>query len=114
MVAVVGSGIGPRRNLKFKYENPTDIQPVASLRFRNAPFLAMRTRLGLALLALPAAAAADEAEALFDPSVVAEIDFTLPPNRFELEMNRKPRIPDAEITVKAIGRPTTCPMSASG
>src|SRR5690242_9680012 len=33
----------------------------------------------LSLLALPAVAGADEAEPLFDPSAVAEIEFTLPP-----------------------------------
>jgi CotH kinase protein len=46
-------------------------------------YLATALVFGLALIALPAAAAADEAEPLFDPSAVAEIDFTLPPESLQ-------------------------------
>jgi hypothetical protein len=58
-----------------------------------------------ALLALPAVAAADEAEPLFDPGAVAEIDFTLPPASLQ-KLTEEPETDEyqhAEITVKAAG-----------
>ena len=58
-----------------------------------------------ALLALPALAAADEAEPLFEPDAVAEIDFTLPPASLQ-KLNEEPETDEyqhAEITVKAGG-----------
>jgi hypothetical protein len=47
----------------------------------------------LGLLALPAVAAADEAEPLFDPAAVAEIDFTLPPASLE-KLEEEPETSD--------------------
>lgn len=57
------------------------------------------------LLALPAFASADEAEPLFDPTAVAEIDFTLPPASLQ-KLDEDPETDEyqhAEITVKAGG-----------
>lgn len=58
------------------------------------------------LLALPASAAADEAEALFDSSAVAEIDFTLPPeSRQKLEAEPETEeYQHAAVTVKVAGQ----------
>lgn len=72
-----------------------------------------RIAIVLALLAglpaLPAVAAADEAEPLFDPGAVAEIDFTLPPASLQ-KLNEEPETDEyqhAEITVKAGGTTRT-------
>jgi spore coat protein CotH len=57
------------------------------------------------LLALPASAAADEAEVLFDPSAVAEIDFTLPPESLQ-KLKDEPETEEyqhAAITIKVAG-----------
>jgi hypothetical protein len=57
------------------------------------------------LLALPATAVADEAEPLFNPSAVAEIDFVLPPASLQ-KLEEEPETDEyqhAEITVKING-----------
>jgi len=59
----------------------------------------------LGLLLVPGAAAADEAEPLFNPSAVAEIDFTLPPASLQ-KLEEEPETDEyqhAEITVKVGG-----------
>lgn len=59
----------------------------------------------LGLLALPAVAAADEAEPLFDPTAVAEIDFVLPPASLQ-KLEEEPETDEyqhAEITAKVAG-----------
>ncbi|HXQ88524.1 MAG TPA: CotH kinase family protein, partial [Solirubrobacterales bacterium] len=68
-----------------------------------------RTAIALACLAgflvLPGAAAADEAEPLFDPASVAAIDFTLPPASLQ-KLQEEPETDEyqhAEITVKVGG-----------
>ncbi len=56
-------------------------------------------------LALPAVAAADEAEPFFDPSAVSEIDFTLPPASLQ-KLEEEPKTDEyqhAEITAKVAG-----------
>lgn len=58
------------------------------------------------LLALPASAAADEAEVLFDPADVAEIDFTLPPESLQ-KLEEEPETEEyqhAGISVKVAGQ----------
>lgn len=57
------------------------------------------------LLALPGVAAADEAEPLFDPASVAEIDFVLPPASLQ-KLEEEPETDEyqhAEITAKVAG-----------
>lgn len=71
----------------------------------------MNRRIALALaclaglLALPAVAVADEAEPFFDPSAVAEINFTLPPASLQ-KLEEEPETDEyqhAEITAKVAG-----------
>jgi hypothetical protein len=71
--------------------------------------MARRLALALTLLGLltcPALAAADEAESLFNPGAVAEIDFTLPPASLQ-KLEEEPETDEyqhAAITVKAGGQ----------
>jgi CotH kinase protein len=60
----------------------------------------------LSLLALPTSVVADEAEPLFDPAAVAEIDFVLPPASLQ-KLEEEPetdKYQHAEITVKVAGQ----------
>jgi spore coat protein CotH len=84
------------------------VTPIDAARLASAPVtrrIATALICLVGLLALPALAAADEAEPLFDPSAVAEIDFTLPPASLQ-KLEEEPETDEyqhAEITVKVGG-----------
>ena len=105
-----GAGAAGPRGLTKKFKNPVRPHPThecgsSSLRDPMAFRLALALTL-LGLLACPALAAADEAEPLFDPAAVAEIDFILPPASLQ-KLEEEPETDQyqhAAITVKAGGQ----------